>query len=225
PLSNEMSIPGTRFEEVLKTLKAEIPEAAGTTGTVVFVSDTPFTDAQKSDISAAVEEWDAIEDIVAVDPFATQAQLDGRADQLAQASTEMDAGRAELAAGEAELAAGRAELEAGQQQLDGALAMGFVTPEEAAEAQAEIDAGLAQIEAGETQAQAGRAELEAGEAQLAAGERVGALSDGMRLVNEEGTVAMTQLSLLEAGGFIAPELMTEIQQVADDLTATGVQTH
>ena len=225
PLSNEISIPGTRFEQVMKTLQAEIPEAAGVTGTVVFISDAPFTDAQRSDISAAVEEWGAIDDVLAVDPFAAQEQLDGQAGQLAQARDELAAGLDELEAGEAQLAAGRAELEAGQQQLDGALALGLVTPEEAAAAQAEIDAGVSRIEAGEAQAQTGRAELEAGEAQVSAGERVGALSDGLRLVNEDGTVAMTQLSLLDAGGFVAPELIAEFQRVADELTAKGVQTH
>ena len=225
PLSNDISIPGSRFEEVMVTLKSEIPEAAGITGTVVFVSDTPFTDEQQRDISAAIDEWEEIDGLVAVNPFETQAQIDGRDEQLADARAQLEAGRAELEAGEAELAAGRAELEAGQQQLEGAIALGLVSPEEAAAAQAQIDEGLAQLEAGEAQAAAGRAELEAGEAQLDAGERIAALSEGMRLVNEEGTVAMTQLSLLNTGGFIEPELVADIQQVADDLTAKGVETH
>src|SRR5690606_21902321 len=187
--SNDISIPGSRFEEVMVTLKSEIPEAAGITGTVVFVSDTPFTDEQQRDISAAIDEWEEIDGLVAVNPFETQAQIDGRDEQLADARAQLEAGRAELEAGEAELAAGRAELEAGQQQLEGAIALGLVSPEEAAAAQAQIDEGLAQLEAGEAQAAAGRAELEAGEAQLDAGERIAALSEGMRLVNEEGTVA------------------------------------
>ena len=225
PLSNDISIPGSRFEEVMVTLKSEIPEAAGITGTVVFVSDTPFTDEQQRDISAAIDEWEEIDGLVAVNPFETQAQIDGRDEQLADARAQLEAGRAELEAGEAELAAGRAELEAGQQQLEGAIALGLVSPEEAAAAQAQIDEGLVQLEAGEAQAAAGRAELEAGEAQLDAGERIAALSEGMRLVNEEGTVAMTQLSLLNTGGFIEPELVADIQQVADDLTAKGVETH
>src|SRR5690606_27000486 len=209
--SNDISIPGSRFEEVMVTLKSEIPEAAGITGTVVFVSDTPFTDEQQRDISAAIDEWEEIDGLVAVNPFETQAQIDGRDEQLADARAQLEAGRAELEAGEAELAAGRAELEAGQQQLEGGIALGLVSPEEAAAAQAQIDEGLAQ--------------LEAGEAQAAAGERMAALSEGMRLVNEEGTVAMTQLSLLNTAGFIEPELVADIQQVADDLTAKGVETH
>src|SRR5690606_15086821 len=109
PLSNDISIPGSRFEEVMVTLKSEIPEAAGITGTVVFVSDTPFTDEQQRDISAAIDEWEEIDGLVAVNPFETQAQIDGRDEQLADARAQLEAGRAELEAGEAELAAGRAE--------------------------------------------------------------------------------------------------------------------
>src|SRR5699024_2527641 len=128
PLSNEISIPGTRFEQVMKTLQAEIPEAAGVTGTVVFVSDAPFTDQQRDDSTAAIEELDGLDEVIAVDPFATQEQIDGQAGQLAQAREEIEAGLEELEAGEAQLAAGRAELESGQQQLDGALALGLLTP-------------------------------------------------------------------------------------------------
>src|SRR5690606_9614598 len=203
-LSNDVAIPGIRFERVMGTLKSEIPEAAGSTGTGVSVSDTPFTEEQQRDISAAVHEWEASDGRVAVHPIVPQAQGDG---------------------GAGPLAARRAEPAAGRQQLEGASALGLASPEEPAAAQPQTDEGLVQLEAGEAQAAAGRAELEAGEAQLDAGERIAALSEGMRLVNEEGTVAMTQLSLLNTGGFIEPELVADIQQVADDLTAKGVETH
>ncbi|MGA8045237.1 MAG: MMPL family transporter [Dermatophilaceae bacterium] len=224
PLANEFSIPGSRFEAVLATLKAEIPEAAGTTGTAVFRSDDGFTAQQQTAIEDAVAAWNDIDDVMAVDPFATQAEIDGSAEQLADGRAELEAGRAELEAGEEELAQGRFELDGGQAQLDAALAAGLVTPEQAAQAQAEIDAGRAQLEAGETQLADGRAELEAGEATLVAGERMAALSDGLRLVNESGTVAMSQISVQGADGVIPPETMDAIKEVADDLDAQGVET-
>src|SRR5690606_26969491 len=114
------------------------------------------------------------------------------------------------------------ELEAGQGQLDGAMAMGLVMPEEAAEAQAQIDEGMAQIEAGEAELEAGRVQLEEGEAALVAGERMASLSDGMRLVNEAGSVAMTQI-MVDTDGFIPPETMTAIKDVAAELNDHGVQ--
>lgn len=224
PLANEFSIPGSRFEAVLATLKAEIPEAAGTTGTAVFRSDDGFTSEQQSAIEDAVAAWNDIDDVLAVDPFATQAEIDGSAEQLAEGRAGLEAGRAELEAGEEELAQGRFELDGGQSQLDAALAAGLVTPEQAAQAQAEIDAARAQLEAGEAQLAEGRAEFEAGEAALVAGERMAALSDGLRLVNESGTVAMSQISVQGADGVIPPETMDAIKAVADDLDAQGVET-
>ena len=224
PLANEFSIPGSRFEAVLATLKAEIPEAAGTTGTAVFRSDDGFTAEQQSAIEDAVAAWNDIDDVMAVDPFATQAEIDGSAEQLAEGRAELEAGRAELEAGEEELAQGRFELDGGQSQLDAAVAGGFLTPEQAAQAQADIDAGREQLEAGAAQLAEGRAELEAGEATLVAGERMAALSDGLRLVNESGTVAMSQISVQGADGVIPPETMDAIKTVADDLDAQGVET-
>jgi putative drug exporter of the RND superfamily len=224
PLANEFSIPGSRFETVLETLKAEIPEAAGTTGTAVFRSDDGFTAEQQAAVAAAVQVWGEIDDVLAVDPFETQAQIDGSAERLDAGRTELDAGRAQLEQAEQETAGGRFDLEGGQAQLDAALAAGLITPEQAAEQQTRIDEGLAEIEAGEAELAEGRAELEAGEAALVAGERMAALSDGLRLVNESNTVAMTQISVQGAGGNIPPETMDAIQQVAEGLTEQGVPT-
>ena len=224
PLANEFSIPGSRFEEVLTTLKAEIPEAAGTTGTAVFRSDAGFTPDQQAAVADAVAAWSEIDDVIAIDPFATQARIDGSDAELESGRAELEAGRSQLEAAEEQSAAGRAELESGQAQLDAGLAAGLVTPEQAAAAQAEIDAGLAALEAGEAELAAGRAEFEEGETALVAGERVAALSDGLRVVNEDNTVAMTQISVQGADGFIPPETMDAISQVADDLTADGVPT-
>lgn len=224
PLANEFSIPGSRFETVLETLKAEIPEAAGTTGTAVFRSDGGFTDAQQAAVADAVEAWGEIDDVIAIDPFETQAQIDGSAQQLDAGRAELEAGRAQLEQGEQELAASRAELESGQEQLDAALAAGFLTPEQAAEQQVLIDEGLARIEAGAAELESGRSELESGEAAQVAGERMAALSDGLRVVNASNTVAMTQISVQDTGGSISPETMDAIQQVADQLDEQGVAT-
>ncbi|MCA1783649.1 MAG: MMPL family transporter [Dermatophilaceae bacterium] len=224
PLANEFSIPGSRFEAVLETLKTEIPEAAGTTGTAVFRSDDGFTDAQRSAVSDAIAAWSEIDDVIAIDPFETQAQIDSSTDQLDAGRTELESGRARLESGEQELAAGRAEFEGGQGQLAAALAAGLITPEQAAEQQVLIDAGLAEIEAGEADLEASRAEFEAGEKAQVAGERMAALSDGLRVVNDANTVAMTQISVQGVGGSIPPETMDAIQQVADELVAQGVPT-
>ena len=323
PLTNDISIPGSRFETVLDTLREEIPEASGTTGTVVFTADEPFTDEQRGSVADVVEQWNAMPDVEAVDPFESQAQLDGAAEDLTEARTQLEEGRAELEQGEADLAdareqvetgreelatgtaqledsraeleAGRAELEAGQAELDAqaqeldaaqaeldarsaeleaGVAAGLVPPAQAEAARAEIaagqaqidggrqqlvegqqqlDAGLAELEAGEAQLAAGEAELDAareqlaeaeqqivdgeaeleagraeladGEAQLEAGERTAALTDGLRVVNEDGTVAMTQVSVTGSNAqAITPEVADEIQRIGNAIEAgSGVQ--
>ena len=223
PLANEFSIPGSRFEAVLATLKTELPEAGGIGGTVVFRSEGGFTDAQRSQIVDAVEQWSSIDGVLAIDPFATQEQIESSGDGIAEGREQLAAGREELEAGEAQLVAGRQELEAGQAQLDGAVALGLVTPAEAAAAQAQIDEGRAELELGEQQLEEGWQQLEEGEAALEAGERMATLSAGMRLVNDADTVAMTQL-MVDTEGFIPPETLVEIQAVAADLNEQGVET-
>lgn len=322
PLSNEFSIPGSRFEAVLQTLQDEIPEAAGTTGTIVFRSegDQPFTPEQEDAVTDAVARWNELPDVTATDPFEAQAQIDSTDEELADGRQQLEDGRAELEQGEAELEAGRqeltdgrtqleegeeqladartqleegrAQLDAGQaeldaqaQQLDAAqaqldaqlqeleagVAAGLVPPAQAEQARAqiaagqpqvdggrqqlaagqaqldasraELDAGAAELAAGEAQLEEsraqleaaeeqiaagereledGRAELEQGETDLAVGQRMADLTEGFRLVTEDRTVAMTQLSVQDAGGFIPPETTGAIQEVGDDLAGSGV---
>ncbi|AXH97486.1 MMPL family transporter [Ornithinimicrobium avium] len=292
PLTNEFSIPGSRFEQVLTTLQEEIPEAAGTTGTVVLTSDTPFTDAQKDAVAEAVREWESIEGVTAVDPFEAQDQLDGTAEELAGARTELEQGRGELetaeeqlgaaeqkvedgraqleegrsqletgeaqvaeqtqqleagqaaldqqlaqleagvAAGQvppaaeqqarAEIAAGQAQLDAGREQLAAARAQLDAAREQVAQGEQELKDGQAQVEEGRTQLESGRTQLEDGEAALAAGERMADLTQGTRLVNEGSTVAMSQVSVIDAEGFIPPQTREQILAVDAGLEAAGV---
>ncbi|UJH69493.1 hypothetical protein [Ornithinimicrobium sp. INDO-MA30-4] len=118
PLTNEFSIPGSRFEAVLEQLKEELPAAAGGTGTVVFSSDDPFTDAQRSAIDDIIVEWRDLEGINDVtNPFETQQQLDSTTDQLDASQEELVAGQAQLEEGQTELDAGQAEIDAGREQI------------------------------------------------------------------------------------------------------------
>ncbi|WP_130014096.1 MMPL family transporter [Serinicoccus sediminis] len=293
PLSNEFSIPGSRFEAVLQTLQEEIPDAAGTTGTVVFQADDGFTDAQRSAVADAVDEWEQLDGVTAVDPFEAQQELDategdladGRAEladareQLADGRDQLEQGRADLEQAREELEDGRAQLESGQEELDAqaatleesqaeldaqleqleaGVAAGQVPPQAEEQARAEIAAGQAQIDAGREQLAAAQAEidaqreqLESGEAEIAAGEeelessateledgeaevaqgeedlaaaaRLADLTDGFRVVSEDGTTALTQVSVADAEGFIPPETTEAIQRIGDDLESEGLQ--
>lgn len=237
PLTNEFSIPGSRFEVVLNDLNDAIPSVAGGSGTVVFRADAEFSDAQRAAIDDTIQEWQALDGVADVtNPFETQEQLDGSTEEFAQAQTELDegsaqaeAGRAEIEAGQEELDASQTELDEGQAQLDAGVAAGAVSEEEAAAAQAEIDAGQAQIDESQAELDAGLAELEASEEQLAVGqaqidvgERLTALTDGLRFVSDDGDTAVSQVTFDAAAGSLDTEVTEELQEIGDTTTDVRV---
>lgn len=250
PLSDEFTIPGSRFQEVLDELQAEIPEAAAGIGTVTFSTEDGFTDEQREAVAAVTEEWAALDGVVgATDPFATQEQLDGSLDQIAAGRAELEAGRAEVEAGREELTAQRAELEAGEAALAAAreeleaqraeleASRDMLPPaaiaaaeEQLAAAEQELSsreeeaaAGRAAIEAAEEELAAAEAELAAGQTQLDQGERLAQLTDGLRQVSEDGTVAMTQVRFASSGGQLDPEVTAEVQRIGDTLAEHGIE--
>jgi RND superfamily putative drug exporter len=250
PLSDEFTIPGSRFQNVLDELQDEIPEAAAGIGTVTFAAEGGFTDEQRAAVAEVTQEWSDLEGVVdAPDPFATQEQLDGSRDQIEAGRAELEAGRAELEAGRPQLEAGRAQLEqaeaelaAGREQLEAQRAeleagRAAMPPAMAAAAEEQLAAAEAQLTAGEEQLEAQRAQLEAGEAQLAAGEeeiaageaeldqgeRLADLTEGLRQVSEDGDVAMTQVRFESSGGQLDPDVTAEVQRVGDTLADDGIE--
>ncbi len=235
PLGNEFSIPGSRFQVVLEELEETIPEASGIIGTVVISSDEPITEEQRAAVAEVTEEWAALDGVLeARDPFATQAELDGIEDQLAQGREELEAGRAELENGRAELAAGREELAAGQAEIDAGreqleAARGALPPEAYAQQEAQLDAAQEELDRARAELEAGEAELEAGEAELAAaekeleqGERLAALTDGVRQVSEDGRVAVAAISF-DATATVDPAVAEKVQEIGQRLEAEGLQ--
>ncbi|WP_109473643.1 MMPL family transporter [Ornithinimicrobium cavernae] len=235
PLSNEFSIPGSRFEQVLQDLEAALPAAAGASGTVVFSSEGGFTDAERQEVADLLAEWEQVEGVGAVtDPFTTQAQLDGSSAQLDDAREQLHQGRADLEAGRAELVSGQEEIDNGWTQYEAGLAAleenrDALPPEMVADAEAQLAAAREQLEAGQAELDTGARELEQGEAELAAGEeelalgeRLAQLSDGLRFVSEDGTVALAQLQFEMDGASLDPAIGQELQELGTQLAGTGV---
>jgi putative drug exporter of the RND superfamily len=179
--SSQISIPGTPTAVVTQQLAAAMPGVAGANGTVVYSTrdGTPFTDAQKAAVAAAVARAAKVEGVTqVVDPFNAQAQgeaqakqvADGRAQieaakaQLADGQKQLDAAKAQLDAGKAQLDVARAQLAAQQQQLDAAKA----APGLSAAAKAELASQQQQIDAGKAQLDAKQKELDAGAVTIAA---------------------------------------------------------
>ena len=242
-LTTAVELPGTETQKVADKLAAEFPAASGGSGTVVFGSgsDEPFTDAQKTAISAALKTVTDVPDVKGVtDPFESQQQLEGAAAQMAQgqqqieqAQAQIDAGRAPLEQGKTQVDAAKKQLDDGQAQLDAAKAA--AGPAAAAEPyasqfaqqQAQIDQGraqlepqLQQVEAGLKQLEDGQAELDAQKAQLADGAELAGYASGLRLVSEDGTSALAMISFDKATTDIPAANKTALQ---DKLSSADLQ--
>ncbi|MEV4349215.1 MMPL family transporter [Actinoplanes sp. NPDC049596] len=107
-LSSQVTIPGTKTDEVTQQLAQRFPSASGGSGTIVFhtANGSAFTDEQKSGIAALLKSTGELDGVASTnDPFATQqqvtqqaAQIEGGLAQIAQApsSPQIDAQKAKL---------------------------------------------------------------------------------------------------------------------------------
>ncbi|GAA1724112.1 MMPL family transporter [Isoptericola hypogeus] len=247
-LSDSFSIPGTPTQEVTDRLATEMPEAAGGTGTVVLstTGGEAFTADQQdqvADVLADVEGIDGVEAVV--DPFATEADREEQADQLADGEQQIADGRDQLADGREQLDAGqqqlddaRAELEAGQEQLDDARAQAeaagqaeYAAPQLDAQ-QEQLDAGLAELDAQQdtldskaTELEDGAAELDEQATQLEQGRELLDLSSGISLVSDDASTAVSTVMFTDAQMDLSQETKDAVIDTIDDGVADvdGVQ--
>ncbi|MGC1207289.1 MAG: MMPL family transporter [Ornithinimicrobium sp.] len=207
PLTSEFSIPGSRFETVLEDLKTEIPEAAGASGAVVFSSEDGFDDGQRAAVEATMEDWRALDGVSdVIGPFATQEQLDTSGDELDASESELDEGGAQAQAGRVQLEQGQGDLAANRDQLSAE----------------EIEATEAELAATQEQLDATDAELAQGRQQLEDGRTLAGLSEGLRFVSEDGTVALARVTFEDPAGSLDPELTAQIPELGEQLARTGV---
>lgn len=193
--TSNMTLEGTPAQQVIDDLKKNFPEASRGSAQIVFHSSdgSAFTATQKEEITArlsAAEEIAGVNSII--DPFATQATKDEKAQeladaqakvdnapqQMADAQAKIDSGWADLNAGSVQLASSQRQLTSGKQQLDAAQA-------ELTKNLTAVNNGLAQLDAAgmtgipqyqellgqKQQILAGQAQLDAKKAELAAGQR------------------------------------------------------
>ena len=235
PLSNEFSIPGSRFEAVLSDLEVALPEVAGASGTVVFSSEDGFTDAEQAAVTDLIADWEQVEGVTAiVDPFQMQATIDESATTLTDARADLQQGETDIAAGWAEIRNGQQEIDAGWAQYEGGLAAleenrADLPPEmvaqsetQLAEAKTQLESAQAELDAGALELEKGSAELVAGDQELRLGERLAHLSQDVKFVSDDGTVALSQLQFDASGGQLDPAIGQELQSVGEQLAGSGV---
>ncbi|MET1020947.1 MAG: MMPL family transporter, partial [Arthrobacter sp.] len=216
-LSNNFQIPGTETQQMADKLKEELPSSSGGSASVVFeANDAQFSQAGKEAVSAALAELKTLPDVRGtVDPFATQAQLDKAAADLAAGKEQSAAGKARLDTAAAELAAGKARLEAAEQQM---AAAGMP----AAAIEARLGQQKAALAEGQAKLDAGTRGLAAGEAQLALGERQLEASKGLRFVSEDGKAAIAQVQFKTSINGLNPEVRQQVQDIVKEVSAANV---
>ncbi len=182
-LSSAVSIPGTATQQVTDQLRSALPAVSGSSGTVVFhtVDGRPFTDQQRSAISAALATATSEPGVSGVtDPFQT-------ADQLALQRQKVESGRSQLQSGQAQLQAGQTQLDQARQQLQDAQAQ---AQQAGAPVPAQVTAGLAQLDAQQKTLDEKKSEAQAQGQQLQLGAQLLDLSSGIRTVSADGSAAV-----------------------------------
>ncbi|RKT33159.1 RND superfamily putative drug exporter [Microbacterium sp. AG1240] len=202
-LSSSFDIPGTASGDVIAQLQEDLPDFSGASGQVVFhtTDGSPFTDAQRADITSLAESATDLPDVAdVIDPFAAAQQLADQAAQVTDGQAQIDDARAQAQNGQTQLDAGRAQLEAGQAQLDAARAQaeaaGFPTAQIDAQ-QAQLDAQRAQLDAQQQQLTDGLAAIDANEAELQRGAELLSLADGIGVLSADGATALVNVSFTE----------------------------
>ncbi len=206
-LSSSFDIPGTASGDVIAELQDELPDFSGASGAVVFrtTDGRALTDAQKSDITALVDSAGDLPDVARVtDPFDAQAQLDAQRQQVVDGRQQLADARAQAEAGQQQLDDGAAQLDQGQQQLDAARSQLEAAPLPEAQKQAQLSALDAQqaqldqqraaLEQQQTQVTDGLAQISAQETQLADGAELLSFADAIRLVSDDGSTAIVNVS-------------------------------
>ncbi len=251
-MSNNFQIPGTETQQMADKLKKDLPSASGGSGTVVFASSDgkALTQSQRDAISQSLAKLKTVPNVQGiVDPFTTQATLDGAlakiADgqqQLDAAAAKLDAGKPQLDAAAAQLQSGKAQLDAEQSQLDQQQAALAAAPagtpgvavklSQLSEAQTRLDAGRQQLAAGQSQYDANKKTYDDGVAQVAQkraelslGKQQAEASQGLRFVSQDGQAAIAQVQFNSSLNGLSPQVRTEVQQIVNQAAGSGVKVY
>lgn len=206
-LTTALSIPGLESQQVVDDLKTSFPAASRGVGTVVFhTSDgAAFTQSQRSAITEALQ---AVLDVptvaVIVDPFAAEATIVSKRQQVT-------GGLAQIAASTTELNAAQAKLDAARAQLDATpdVLVPSAARQQLIDSQAELDAG--------------RQALEANGAKLALAKRLLAASEGFRTVSKDGATALGSVQFKTPSNEVEASTFDAVKDVLAASDIPGVE--
>ena len=204
-LTSAVSIPGTATQKVSDELAEKFPAASGGRGTVVFTTsdDAPFTSDQQTAIGDLLTDAGDLDDVKATtNPFDTQAQIDGSAQQVVD--------------GRAQITDATAQLDAGQAQLDAAKAQAAAAP---AAVQAQLSA---QFAAQQATLDDSRAELATQTAKLEQGSDLLDLASAIRQVSTDGTTAVAGIQFDKSLNQVPAEAKEAIVDAMENAGIDGV---
>ena len=120
PMTNEISVPGSKFEAVLDDLQTEIPDAAGGFGTVVLHTDEgTFTSQQHRVIDKVFAEWKREPQVkTVIDPFENQKTLDDSRRELVKSKKDIASGQKELDKAWRKISLGQGQVDYGEAWID-----------------------------------------------------------------------------------------------------------
>ena len=204
----EATVPASlaALEQGIDQLQQQIADLTQTLG-----PDDPQVVALQQQLDTYQGQADQLETVVAqiAEIEAAQQKLDAGAAALRQGKAKLAAGRKELKSGQATIDANRARLTDGRRKLnDGAVLLADSS---------------ARITDGEKKLADGRQELADGEVDLARGERQLAVTDGIRFVSEDGSVAVSQIQFTRSSEEVTKETRAAIPAAAATLGSQGVQ--
>ncbi|POH67191.1 MULTISPECIES: MMPL family transporter [Cryobacterium] len=230
-LTSAVSIPGTATQKVSDELAEKFPAASGGRGSVVFTTtdDTAFTAEQKTAIGELLADTVELDNVTSsTNPFDTQAQIDGQAQQIidgrqqiVDGTTQIDAGQAQIDAATAQLAAGQAQLDVARSQAEAAGQLAAAQPA-LDEQQAQLDAGAAAIAEQQATLDAGRTALETQSTTLEQGSDLLDLAAGIRQVSDDETTAVASLQFDTSLNQVPAESKEAVVEEMENAQIAGV---
>lgn len=223
PMTNEVTVPGSDFEQVLSQLQTEVPDAAGGFGTVVLHGrDSGFTAGQRAAIADVYEQWSEQPHVTAViDPFANQTTLEDSRTQLRSAKEEIDDGQKELDEAWTEISRGQGQIDYGRAWIDYFEANDPDSPM-LSDIRTQVKDGTTELTTAKKEYAKGKRDLAEGRTQYSAGS---ALVDGAadtRFVTPQG-YALTQIQFDTNTHSVDPEVKESIVEIGQQLQDAGVE--
>ena len=222
PMSNEFELPDSEFGRVFDHVGQTIPKVAGGTGTVVVTSKDGFTADQRAVVAKTLADWRQADHVTStVNPFETQAKIDRGRERIASAKTELEQAQRKFDDGRYKVDQLRWLVNQGRLEVKQMRASDPANPtlKDRIRGQASGEAMLRQADRKLDRADA---QLTNAKRKLRSAEDLTSFGKGLRFVSKDGTTALIQIRFERSPQEIAPEELTAIPQIGEQLTEAGM---